>query len=214
MEYSSGLTGTIEMKAAHFSPSRILTRPRQDMEGFCATCNSTQEVEAVPDASSPNTVFCLACGEEFVLGSAAGAGGAEDDKYANYKIARVLSVNTIPKSKDLKKVIVDVTGDGDESNGVQIVTNAKYIEPNWLVVVALEGAVVPAGAAVGEDPDAIQIKPTAVGGVKSCGMVCDSPMLRWTGGAKGIVQQLPEFDETGAAQYFVGSAPPESRPRS
>jgi hypothetical protein len=57
-------------------------------------------------------------------------------------------------------------------------------------------------------------KPTAVGGVKSCGMVCDSPMLRWTGGAKGIVQQLPEFDETGAAQYFVGSAPPESRPRS
>lgn len=179
------------------------------MQAFCPSCASEQEVEAVEGAAVPDTVFCLACGEEFVNKST-----SAESIYDSYKIGRVLSVAPIPKQKDLKKVMVDVNGDGDESSAVQIVTNAKYIEPNWLVVVALENAVVPAGAVIGEDPDALQIKPTSVGGVKSCGMVCDSPMLRWTGGAKGIVQQLPEFDENGNPQYFVGNAPPSSRPRS
>jgi tRNA-binding EMAP/Myf-like protein len=184
------------------------------MEAFCPTCSAVQEVESVEGAADTNTVFCLACGEEFINnGASGGASGGAGGIYENYKIGRVLSVAPIPKQKELKKVMVDVTGDGDEGNAVQIVTNAKYIEANWLVVVALENAIVPAGAIVGEDSEAIQIKPTSVGGVKSSGMVCDSPMLKWTGGAKGVVQQLPEFDEASNPQYFVGNAPPASRPR-
>lgn len=179
------------------------------MEAFCPTCDSVQEVESVPDGSE-GLVFCVACGEEFVNTGKTGksSGEADDDKYSHYKIARVLQVEAIPKSKDLKKVLVDVVGDGKEENAVPIVTNAKYIEVNWLVVVALERAVVPAGALVGEDPEAIEIKATAVGGVRSRGMLCDSPMLRWTGGAKGIVQQLPDNGE-----FLVGGRPPETRPR-
>jgi tRNA-binding EMAP/Myf-like protein len=135
------------------------------MEAFCKTCDSNQEVELVADASEPNTVFCLACGEEFVNSKES----ASADMYANYQVARVLRVDAIPRQKDLKKILVDIIGDGDESSAVQIVTNAKYIEPNWLVVVALENAIVPAGAIIGEVTDAIQVKPTSVGGVKSSG---------------------------------------------
>lgn len=170
------------------------------MEAFCKTCDCQQNVEPVEDAAEPNTVFCSACGEEFVISTV-----DTNDIYNNYKVARVLKVEEIPKQK-LKKVLVDVTGDGDLESAVQIVTNAKHIDANELVVVALENAIVPAGAVLDEDPNAIQVKPTSVGGVKSYGMVCDSPMLKWVGGAAGIVQKLPESD------FNVGDRPPATRP--
>lgn len=176
------------------------------MEAYCRSCESVQEVESVADAADPNTVFCVACGEEFVN---TGKGGAAGDIYNQFVIGRVLVVEAIPKQKDLKRVLVDVRGDGDAEAAVQIVTNAKYIEVSWLVVVALENAIVPAGAVLGDDPDAVQVKACSVGGVKSRGMVCDSPMLAWTGGAKGAVQQLPE-----GCGFEVGSKPPSARPRS
>jgi tRNA-binding EMAP/Myf-like protein len=171
------------------------------MEAFCKACDSMQEVEKVDE--SGDAVFCVACGDEFVPSA---PGGTTTDPYSNYKIGKVLSVEAIPKQKELKKVLVDVTGDGDESTAVQIVTNAKYIDAGWIVVVALENAIVPAGANLDEDPDAIQIKATAVGGVMSRGMLCDSPMLKWTGGAKGAVQQLPD-------SFQIGDAIPTARPR-
>jgi tRNA-binding EMAP/Myf-like protein len=174
------------------------------MQAFCKTCDSVQEVEKVEEGS--DLVFCVACGEEFTPDASAGASCAGASPYSNYCVGRVLSVEAIPKQKDLKKVMVDVKGSDDEGSVVQIVTNAKYIEAGWKVVVALENAVVPAGAKLEEDTDAIQIKATAVGGVMSRGMLCDSPMLNWTGGAKGIVQQLPET-------FNVGDTPPAARPR-
>ena len=172
------------------------------MEAFCKSCDSIQEVEKVEEGSE--TVFCVACGEEFVPTS--GASGASEP-YSNYVVGLVTSVDAIPKQKDLKKVIVDVKGDGEESSLVQIVTNAKYIEAGWKVVVATENAIVPAGANLEEDSNAIQIKATSVGGVMSRGMLCDSPMLNWTGGAKGAVQQLPDT-------FTVGEKPPAARPRA
>lgn len=174
------------------------------MEAFCKSCDSVQEVEKVEEGSE--TVFCVACGEEFVPSSGSGASGASEP-YSNYTIGLVKSVDAIPKQKDLKKVVVDIVGDGEESSLVQIVTNAKYIDAGWKVVVALENAIVPAGASLEDDPNAIQIKPTAVGGVMSRGMLCDSPMLNWTGGAKGAVQQLPD-------SFAVGDKPPAARPRA
>jgi hypothetical protein len=44
------------------------------------------------------------------------------------------------------------------------------------------------------------------GGVRSEGMLCDSPMLGWVGGAKGVVQQVPD-------EWRVGGAPPAARPQ-
>jgi len=61
-----------------------------------------------------------------------------DFKFANYKIGLVKEVEDKGKLKVCK---VDV-GSGDP---VQIVTNAKYLEVDWKVVVATEGAMVPAG---------------------------------------------------------------------
>lgn len=170
------------------------------MEAFCKACESVQPVELVDDAAVANTVYCSTCGEEFVM-QVKGAG----DIYDNYKIGKVLNVEEIPKQK-LKKVLIDVVGNGDLETAVQIVTNAKHIEVNELVVVALENAIVPAGSVLDEDAGAIQVKPTSVGGVKSYGMVCDSPMLKWVGGAAGIVQKLSEAD------FKVGDKPPAARP--
>jgi tRNA-binding EMAP/Myf-like protein len=184
-------------------PIESCTTQNCTMQAYCKTCDSVQEVERVDETG--DAVFCVACGEEFTPSTAASTSDSSS-LYNNYRIGKVLSVGPIAKQKELKKVLVDVIGDDDGSKAVQIVTNAKYIEAGWKVVVALENAVVPAGAVLDEDPDAIQIKATAVGGVMSRGMLCDSPMLKWTGGAKGMVQQLPD-------SFNVGDAPPSARPR-
>lgn len=163
------------------------------MEAFCSCCDCVTEVEPVEDNESK--VLCMTCGDEFDKPTEGGG------MYMNFVVGLVLSVE--PLKKDLKKVMVDVTSDGV---GIQIVTNAKYIEADWKVIVALENAVVPAGGSV-EDGDGVVVKKTSVGGVMSHGMLCDSPMLHWTGGAKGIVQQLPD-------SFVIGSAPPSARPRA
>jgi tRNA-binding EMAP/Myf-like protein len=157
------------------------------------------------DGESENRlVFCTVCGDEFPLSTAA-ATVTSSSKYQNYKIGLIVSVEEIPKKKDLKKVMVDANGDGE--NLVQIVTNAKYVECGWKVVVALKDAIVPAGSQLDEDPHAMKVAPTSVGGVKSEGILCDSWMLNWSGGAKGAIQQMPET-------FAIGDSPPDSRPRA
>lgn len=169
------------------------------MQAFCTTCDSVQEVEEVEDQT--DIVFCTSCGDEFSLSDTPGKSDRQDT-YDHYIVGSVVAVEPIPKQKDLKKALIDVSGDGNPDTLVQIVTNAKYIEVGWKVAVALEGAVVPAGA--GED--GTKVSPTSVGGVKSYGMLCDSWMLGWTGGAKGMLVSL-----LSSAQ--VGEKPPSERPR-
>mmetsp|Transcript_16677 Transcript_16677/g.32485 ORF Transcript_16677/g.32485 Transcript_16677/m.32485 type:complete len:168 (+) Transcript_16677:24-527(+) len=164
------------------------------MEAFCPSCEEVKEVDESED--NEGMVYCSECGEEFTPQPQA------DPKFANYLVGEVLQVDAIPKS-NLKKVLIDV-GDGKEG-GTQVVTNAKYCDKGWRVVVATVGAVVPAGADLKEDADAIVVKKSSVQGVKSEGMVCDAPMLGWTGGGKGAIQQL---DDT----FEIGSAPPAERP--
>mmetsp|Transcript_3410 Transcript_3410/g.4927 ORF Transcript_3410/g.4927 Transcript_3410/m.4927 type:complete len:172 (+) Transcript_3410:75-590(+) len=170
------------------------------MEAYCETCEETVEVEAVDDGAEADMVFCLRCGEEFVKMDPALA------KYKHFVVAKVVSVDAVPK-KDLKKVKLDVGKGEDEGELVQVVTNAKHVNVGTKVVVAMVGAVVPAGAVVGEEDDALEIKKTSVGGVKSEGMLCDSPTLRWAGGAKGVIQVLPD-------SFELGSVPPAERPRN
>ena len=79
----------------------------------------------------------------------------------------VLTVDAVPKKSDLKKCTIDVTGDGD-GGSVTVVTNAKHITAGWRVVVALEGAVVPAGANPEEDLDVVVVKKTSVVSAVHC----------------------------------------------
>mmetsp|Transcript_12727 Transcript_12727/g.20025 ORF Transcript_12727/g.20025 Transcript_12727/m.20025 type:complete len:154 (+) Transcript_12727:195-656(+) len=117
-----------------------------------------------------------------------------DFKFANYKIGLVKEVEDKGKLKVCK---VDV-GSGDP---VQIVTNAKYLEVDWKVVVATEGAMVPAGA---DAESGTLVAKANVGGTPSFGMLCDCPMLGWKGGAAGQVVKLDDGE--------IGKTPPAERP--
>jgi hypothetical protein len=57
-----------------------------------------------------------------------------------------------------------------------------------------------------EEGEVVTVKKTAVGGVMSEGVLCDSRMLGWSGGAAGVAAQIPDSVE-------IGSAPPDSKPR-
>lgn len=68
-------------------------------------------------------------------------------------------------------------------------------------------AVAPAGATVLDDEgEEMELKKTTVSGVVSEGMLCDSRMLGWAGGAAGLAVQIPD-------DFDIGSAPPSSKPR-
>ena len=165
------------------------------MKAFCESCEEMQEVEPMGEEEGDRNVMCLVCGEEFEMID------PEAEKRKHFVAGCVLSVEPLKK---MKKVIVDIGG--GETSSKQIVTNAKHIGEGWRVIVALENAIVPLGADLEENPNAFRVKKTSVGGVKSEGMLCDCPMLSWSGGAKGIVQQLD-------ASFEVGGLPPLERPR-
>ena len=50
------------------------------------------------------------------------------------------------------------------------------------------------------------MKEANVGGVKSQGMLCDAPMLGWSGGGSGNAALVPDI-------FSPGDSPPEKRPR-
>ena len=70
------------------------------------------------------------------------------------------------------------------------------------MVVGTRLVVATVGAIVNEEP----VKKASVGGVTSEGMLCDNPMLGWTGGGAGIAAVVPE-------SFAVGDTPPSKRPR-
>ncbi|OQR86484.1 hypothetical protein ACHHYP_10503 [Achlya hypogyna] len=115
--------------------------------------------------------------------------------YAGYKVARVVSVEAIPKTK-LRAVVVEVADDTQ----LTIVTNARVDagETRHIVVATI-------GSTVTIDGEEIEVKKATVGGRKSEGMLVDAPMLGWKGGAAGAAVFLPNT-------YTVGSEPPAARP--
>ena len=71
----------------------------------------------------------------------------------------------------------------------------------------LRVAVAPAGSYFLDDEGSSrEVTKASVGGVVSEGILCDSRMLGWSGGAKGIAVQIPDACE-------IGSAPPSTKPR-
>ena len=112
-----------------------------------------------------------------------------------FVVGKVLECNPIPGRDKLKIVRVDI---GDVV--LTIVTNAPNIRDGTRTVVAT------VGTEVDMDGETQTIKNTSVGGVVSEGMVCDSVMLSWAGGAAGLCVQLPD-------SYPLGSLAPASKPR-
>lgn len=150
----------------------------------------------------------MSCGEPWT-GTPGGSG--EEKKYQNYIVGKIVSVDKIPKQSKLSKVMVQLGADQDdedeEEEPIPVVTNAKpsHLVVGARVIVACVGAVVPAGADP-EDDDTLVVKKTAVGGHPSHGMLADSRMLGWKGGAAGIVVRLDP------AKFKVGDPPPKERP--
>ena len=72
-----------------------------------------------------------------------------------------------------------------------------------MVVVACEGALVPAGKT--EEDGAIVVAKTSVGGQSSQGILCDGTMLDWLGGANGVLVKIEGVD--------IGGRPPMAKQR-
>jgi tRNA-binding EMAP/Myf-like protein len=70
------------------------------------------------------------------------------------------------------------------------------------VVVALAG-----DSVLDDEGEEMLVKKAAVGGVVSEGMLCDSRMLGWVGGAIGLAAQIPD-------SIKLGDAPPLAKPRT
>ena len=119
---------------------------------------------------------------------------AED--LSGYLAGLVLSCEEVPKKDKLKKLSIDIGAD----EPVDVVTNAGNVGTRTVgcrVVVATVGAALRDGETV---------KKTAVGGVSSTGMLCDGPMLGWSGGGAGTAVLLPD-------SFNPGDPCPRSRPR-
>lgn len=120
---------------------------------------------------------------------------------SDYKVGLVLSYEDVSKKggKPMKVLKVDIAS-GDE-DGIPVVTTAPNVRDGSRVVVAPAGSTV-----VSEEGEKIQLTKSTVAGHPSWGMICDSRMLGWSGGAAGVAVQLDE-------SFPVGTEPPASKPR-
>jgi tRNA-binding EMAP/Myf-like protein len=124
---------------------------------------------------------------------------------SQYKVGIVLSVEECSSSsgksnKTLRVCQVNV-GQAADVDSVTIVTSASNVRPGSRVAVALAGSSI-----LNEQGEEMQVKKTIVGGVASEGMLCDSRMLGWSGGAAGVAAQMPDY-------IPIGDAPPSTKPR-
>jgi tRNA-binding EMAP/Myf-like protein len=145
--------------------------------------------------ASDAAAMCLSCGEEI-----------ESENFPwrlMFKHFRVGLIESVEPFKNGSKTYMVTTIDVGEGEPLQVVTNGR-VKAGQRVVVACEGAVVPAGA--GEDEESVVVKKTSIGGKASRGMLCDSPSLRWVGGGKGTAVTVPD-------SFAVGSLPPIKKPR-
>ena len=89
----------------------------------------------------------------------------------------------------------------DDGTIITVVTSAANVRVGSRVAVAPVGSTVET-----DDGSLITIQKTTVGGVVSEGMLCDSRMLGWTGGAAGVAVQIPDSID-------IGACPPHEKPR-
>ena len=108
----------------------------------------------------------------------------------------VLTCEAIAGRDKLKKVTVDIGA----SEALAVTTNAPNLRVGTRTVVATVGTELEING------EMIIVQKTNVGGAWSDGMICDSVMLGWKGGAAGIAVQVP-------ASCALGSDAPTNKPR-
>jgi len=156
----------------------------------CPECS--EEIEPMDSGDDDGGLMCPDCGAEFTA-------DALVPKKEGYVCGVILVSEAVKKNKKLTKLTLDV---GPELGEITVVTNAKHCTEGRVVVVATVGATVG-----DQEDDGFVVKKAPVGGVASEGMLCDCPMLGWTGGAKGQAIFLS------SEEYSAGAPPPASRPR-
>mmetsp|Transcript_3639 Transcript_3639/g.5429 ORF Transcript_3639/g.5429 Transcript_3639/m.5429 type:complete len:176 (-) Transcript_3639:999-1526(-) len=121
-----------------------------------------------------------------------------------YKVGLIVQIKDCgsfkTKGKILRECLIRINPD-DEADLTSVVTSAANVREGSRVVVAPEGSIV-----WNEEGEEVTVKKANVGGSVSEGMLCDSAMLGWSGGAKGVAVQVPE-------SFSIGSSPPASKPR-
>lgn len=127
---------------------------------------------------------------------------------SQYRVGVIQSIEDCGKCKGGGKVLQSLKiqiGEGDDEDDencfITVVTSANNVRDKSRVVVA------PAGSSVLDDEgELLEVKKATVGGVVSQGMLCDSYMLGWKGGGRGMAAILPD-------SFAIGLTPPESKPR-
>ena len=103
---------------------------------------------------------------------------------SSYKVGVVLSLEEVSgkkggNNKPLKACRIDI-GTGEEG-GIPVVTNAPNVREGSRICVAPAGSVV-----INDQGEEITLTKTSIAGHESWGMICDSKLLGWAGGAEGI----------------------------
>lgn len=128
---------------------------------------------------------------------------------SEFKVGLVLSIKDCgscakTKGKILKECSIRISPE-EENDGenavITVVTSASNVREGSRVVVAPVGCLVR-----NEEGEEVTVKRANVGGSISEGILCDSSMLGWSGGAKGVAVQIPDT-------YPIGSSPPTTKPR-
>lgn len=114
----------------------------------------------------------------------------------SFVVGLVITCEAVAGKDRLKVVTVDI-GNGTV---LTIATNAPNIREGTRTCVAVIGSTIEIAG------QSEVVKKTNVGGVISEGMICDSVMLGWAGGAAGLAVQIPP-------SYDLGAAAPTSKPR-
>lgn len=120
---------------------------------------------------------------------------------SEYKVGVILSAEDSAKNKAGSKALKICSINIGEGDPLTVVTSAPNVRDGSRIVVAPIGSTV-----LTEEGEELKVTKTSVGGVMSEGMLCDSRMLGWTGGAAGIAVQVPE-------SLDLGSSPPATKPR-
>ena len=181
--------------------------------------------ECAEEENGAEDAVCQSC--DAPRPAAEGAAG-EPERFAGLVVALVLELTEAPGGKKLKVCKLDI-GKGSEAvsktsgrssaslahpcllllrathlfaslQAITVVTNAPNVNLGSRVIVAT------LGAKVESDGSELVVKKMLVGGVMSEGMLCDAPMLGWTGGGAGTAALVPP-------SCALGSKPPEKRLR-
>lgn len=120
---------------------------------------------------------------------------------SEYKVGVIVSLEELSSKSGGKSLRLCMVNVGNDDDLVPVVTSAPNIREQSRVAVALAGSTV-----LTDDGDELKLQKTTVGGKMSHGMLCDSKMLGWSGGASGVAVQIPD-------DIDIGSSPPSTKPR-